>query len=313
MAQDNIEGREIKPLRVRWFRNSLKEIIINIELNEDLEPIIDKMIVKFPHLAQEIFKELDYKSIANCQKVSKIWFGFIDNQKFQCIRKMQEYKESMKYYNGQWNKVMKKTPVQNIKELFVAVELFFEVDPSRMRKQWSPLHIASEYGNLHLYMYIIEKIGNDNANDHTDASPYHLAAKNGHLAICSYIIETAEDKNPAAHDNGCTPLHHSAENGHWKICKLIVEKVENKSPTAFNGTPLRLAAKEGHFKACKILAANGADKKPLFDGKTPFQMALEERQLILCSILMSGSDQHVTFIWFLLCYGFKFLSPDGGP
>ena len=45
------------------------------QLHPPRQPTIDKMIVKFPHLAQEIFKELDYKSIANCQKVSKIWFG----------------------------------------------------------------------------------------------------------------------------------------------------------------------------------------------------------------------------------------------
>ena len=71
---------------------SLKEVIINIE-NDELEPMINKMMLRFPHLAQDTFKELDNKSMVNCRKVSKIWCHFIDNQRCQWIRKMQRTRQ----------------------------------------------------------------------------------------------------------------------------------------------------------------------------------------------------------------------------
>ena len=180
---------------------SLKEVIINIE-NDELEPMINKMMLRFPHLAQDTFKELDNKTMVNCRKVSKIWCNFIDNEKFQWVRKVQRYVFFKEMFNAQWNMVMKKTPVGNIKELSLAVQQFFKQDQSRSGEQWSPLQIAGAYGHLQLYRYIIEKIGNDNTDDDADGiTSFHLAAQNGHLAICSFIIENTEDKNPVCYSN----------------------------------------------------------------------------------------------------------------
>ena len=50
---------------------------------DNLEPMIDQMMLKFPHLAHDILKELDNISMANCRNISKQWCNFIDVQKFQ--------------------------------------------------------------------------------------------------------------------------------------------------------------------------------------------------------------------------------------
>ena len=82
MVQDIIEGQE-KRVRIMWrFRDSLKEEVINIEkLNGDLEPMMEKMMLKMPHLAHDIFKDLDNKSLANCRLLGNFWKQEIDNNK----------------------------------------------------------------------------------------------------------------------------------------------------------------------------------------------------------------------------------------
>ena len=80
---------------------------------DNLEPMIDQMMLKFPHLAHDILKELDNISMANCRNISKQWRNFIDDQKFQFIRKIQRYRGNMRKFKVQWNKVIAKTSVEN--------------------------------------------------------------------------------------------------------------------------------------------------------------------------------------------------------
>ena len=44
-------------------------------------PTIDTMLSRFPAVAEDIFKELDSKSMVKCRKVSVPWQTFIDNKK----------------------------------------------------------------------------------------------------------------------------------------------------------------------------------------------------------------------------------------
>ena len=122
-----MEGRKEFHEMTQFIEPS-KEVKISIEKsNDDLEPMIDKMMLKFSHLAQDIFKNLDNISIAKCRKISKNWRNFIDNQKFQLIRKIQNFEENTRTFNGQWNKVLfAKTSVENIRELHFAVQHFFK-------------------------------------------------------------------------------------------------------------------------------------------------------------------------------------------
>ena len=248
------------------------EVIINIE-NHDSEPMMDKIMLKFPNLAEDILKELENECVANFRKISKPWCKFIDNEKFVWIRKISMYRGNMQKFNKQWNKVIRRTSVENAKELSITVQQFFHSRQNK-QKQWSPLHIAAENGNFQFFRNIFEKTGNENPDDGTGITPFHFAAENGHLEICSLILGNVGDKNPAANNNGYTPLHFAARNGHLDVCKLIVESVEDKNPESFNGTPLHLAAQCGHFKICRLFVANGADKKQIFNGKTPFDMAV---------------------------------------
>ena len=73
--------------------------------------------------------------------------------------------------------------------------------------------MVSGQGNVELFRFIMEKIGEPNPATIIGNTPFHFAAENGHLEICSIIIENIENKNPAS-KNGLTPLHIAAQNGY---------------------------------------------------------------------------------------------------
>ena len=83
-----------------------KEVRIIIEMEEISQfDIIEEMISRFPKLAQDIFKDLDDKSLKNCLKVSREWSKFIPNEKFPWERCIQSIRRTYKLgFNEHWNR-----------------------------------------------------------------------------------------------------------------------------------------------------------------------------------------------------------------
>ena len=63
--------------------NDETPIYLELTRMANKEPFMDIAILRFPQLAEEIFKELDNKSLAKCVKVSTLWSIFISMQKFK--------------------------------------------------------------------------------------------------------------------------------------------------------------------------------------------------------------------------------------
>ena len=74
---------------------------------------MQEVFFRFHHLSETIFDSLDNKSLANCKKVSKSWYFYLDNQKFlqpriikANIKKVEEAVEIVKNIYGYfqpWN------------------------------------------------------------------------------------------------------------------------------------------------------------------------------------------------------------------
>ena len=47
---------------------------------------MEDLITIFPHIIQQIFEQLDNKSLANCREVAKSWQEYIDNKNLSWIR-----------------------------------------------------------------------------------------------------------------------------------------------------------------------------------------------------------------------------------
>ena len=77
-------------------RKLTENVVIN--MTNFITPTIDTILSRFPAIAEDIFKELDSKSMVKCRKVSVPWQNFIDNQKFIWLRRMQMYSENMEQF-----------------------------------------------------------------------------------------------------------------------------------------------------------------------------------------------------------------------
>lgn len=52
---------------------------------------MEEIIFRFPHLAEQIFEELDSHSLVKCKKTSRTWNEFIDSEKFYYYRIIKDY------------------------------------------------------------------------------------------------------------------------------------------------------------------------------------------------------------------------------
>ena len=274
-----------------------ENVVINMT-NLDT-PKIDTILSRFPAVAENIFKELDSKSMVKCRKVSVPWQNFIDNQKFIWIRRMQKRSGNMEQFYEQWKLVIRNTPTDHVKELSKSLEQLFDkilrnkIDfenvTSGRKSQWAPLHATASQGHLELSRYIIQKTGDKNPTGSFDITPLHFAAYNGHTEVCRHIVELVDDKNPF-NDKGHSPLTIAASNGHLEVYQLIAELLEDGNPSNYDGS-LHLASEAGHLEVCKYIMDNLLDKNPpavggINDGLTPYHIAADFGQLEVCKLFL---------------------------
>ena len=104
------------------FLLSLKMLTENKMVAADVikrpESIMDDALLRFPHLGESIFEQLDNESLAKSREVCNFWKIFINDQKLPWIRMIKRYikflirgKSSLKY---QASKLCKKWLVQFI-------------------------------------------------------------------------------------------------------------------------------------------------------------------------------------------------------
>ena len=243
---------------------------------------MELVILRFPHLAKNIFEQVDNRSKANCAESSKSWWEFLNEEGILQKSMIQAY---TKCSRGYLREILQTTSLET---LAFEVRNFFKLTHVRCEKHY--LMLAAEHGYLGVYKLIAEKCDNKNPNIYgfghpvlhealerfdnyvmiirnmvsnpetvAGLTPLHYAAKNGHLEVYRFILEHLTDKNPGDM-YGLTPLHFAAMRGQLEMCKLILEMVDNKNPRtphALYGkwTPLDWAEENGHFEVCRLITS----------------------------------------------------------
>ena len=151
---------------------------------------MEDMLLRFPHIAGNIFGELDDISMINSKEVSKSWRVFLDEEKVQWYRILQKYAELKVRFWDYWKMVIKNTPAGIIKTLAIGTHQFFEDNPEFVQKklQISPISIVAGSGCFNTYLYVSEKYKKMNLY----VWPLHHAARAGHLELCKLIIANTQ-------------------------------------------------------------------------------------------------------------------------
>ena len=284
---------------------------------------MEVLILRFPHLSENIFDQLNDENLAKCSEASKTWNNHVLKQKFFHCRKIKRRMEKNQVFGEFWKKVLSKANTEITLQLSLAVDEFFEEKDGFLHCKLhhglthsgliirhfglTPLHIAAGIGNFQIVEYILQKYeienltvkyskrncGNNLKNNNKNPrntwkeTPLHFAASKGHLKICKYIVDKVEDKNPKC-IKGRTPLHYAAIRGHLEVCLLIMAKIQDKNPyDVYKFTPLHYAAFHGHLPICKYILDNVGNKNPkTILGKTPLSLASERGHLQICKYIM---------------------------
>ena len=185
--------------------------------HQKMSNTIDIVILRFPHIAEDTFKELDNKSIAQCKIVSRTWRRFIEEQKFLSIRRIEDYVEKHgSEYTEDWAKIIEKSSKKQLKQ--IAFALGDISNPKKLgllgkevnKEYVCPLYIATRLGHLELFLLMTEKL------EVTNPMVKGVAECNIEIPLFG-TIEMSENIE-------ATPLHFAALFGHLEICKIIAKK-----------------------------------------------------------------------------------------
>ena len=103
---------------------------------------MDEVLIRFPHVGQRIFKNLDVQSITKCRIVSQIQKNFLRNDRLLWKRKIQKYCQNQVQYNKDWKLVTTKVTKDFLKELVYAIEELFARNQDYCKDQLS-LHVQT--------------------------------------------------------------------------------------------------------------------------------------------------------------------------
>ena len=219
-------------------------------------------ISRFPHLIDNILKEVDNESLSKCRKIDRSLCDHIDQQKFFWVRRIQMYPIAI--FRKEWNKTLKRTPVEIVERLVLVANDVFQYSIHRnLRMQFSPHQVAINVGNKFLYQYICCKTGKINpVISAKNVTTLHLATQVGDFEISRFIIDNIDNKNPRA-TSGVTPLHMAAKCGNLEVCKLIMATIDELIPGDNNGTtPLHEAAAQDYSEVCQFIIGKISRKNP---------------------------------------------------
>ena len=117
--------------------------------------VMRDFILRFPHLAENIFQQLDNESLAKSREVDKLWRKFIDERNYPWLR------------------------IVNI--------------PTILQDQDTYMHLAAKCGQTDMFEIILDEKDNKNAKNHEGETPFIVACSEGHANIALMLLKKSDE------------------------------------------------------------------------------------------------------------------------
>ena len=178
---------------------------------------MEQVILRFPHLAEKIFGDLNKRSLVKCKKVSLQWNHFLKNNKAYNWQVIKGYTQCS-------DELMKKLAknVEDAIQITTDLQDTFKKFPRGTRQSsrfleplsWriSPLHVAAENGYLKAYRLIME-----------NSTSLGCRTCESILEIIKGKILSDEDSFFEKNIQDWTPSQFDTANSHVKGCKRITD------------------------------------------------------------------------------------------
>ena len=86
---------------------------------------MEELFLRFSHLTENIFDQLDNKSLANCMLVNHVWHDYLSNQKLLQIRKITVTVTEFHKLGDSWERIFEKATTLAIMGLEDATRQFY--------------------------------------------------------------------------------------------------------------------------------------------------------------------------------------------
>ena len=289
-------------------------------------PSMEEILLRFPHLGEQIFQSLDFENLSNCAQVSKFWHDFINNEKIITSHLLIEFIQKCcgnpdactkaifgghTVYHGLPKGemliqifVLKLCDLSALIEMAKAAMKFFKEDPlSNVEfigckgygpKNYgvTPLHFAAISGQWDILTKMFDAGVDKNLRDYRGRTLLYFAVYFNHPDVCQLIISYEREKNPRDFNKGHTLLHWASKQGHFNLFRYIFEIIYDKNPQDYAGnTPLHCAAEKGHLSICKMILENVDNKNPKNKSDvTPLQLAVFKNHSNVVGLIQSALD-----------------------
>ena len=265
---------------------------------------MEELSNRFPALIPMILKNVDDQSLVKFKETSREMSKTIFNERFYWIRILKKYNRSFEEFLNAWKLVIEKTPVAMVQKVALDVQRFFKNgewhdDVPRIRRQWSPLHIAAETRDMDLLKHIVVKTEDVNYEPENCSNKYtalHLAAEKGSLTACIFIINWSLYKG-GKDKYGRTPIDTAAIHRKWEVCKYLLENSDDFPMGNFK-IPLWLAARCNQPEVYKLFFEHTKARNLPFnppdssDLETPLHQAADQGNLEICKLII-GETQDI--------------------
>ena len=161
---------------------------------------MEEVLLRFPHLGQNIFKSLTNEDLVQCREICQMWKDFIDVEKFFAIRRIRAFFMKLPI---SLEKALKQSTFEQVKEMASTIQKFQEMWNSEM----SPLHDAVAMQNYAIFWEIFDESKID-VSKGEKLTPLQMATGKGYMAICKLIRNNENNyyKNIFRFAKGKTPV-----------------------------------------------------------------------------------------------------------
>ena len=184
---------------------------------------MDIFSTRFLHIAENIFDQLDDKSLSNCREVAKQWQKCIDRKA------------------SSWIRIVKIPKIPKNGDTY--------------------LHVAAKTGQAEIFNLILENEDIKESNDNGTVTPFQLACERGHFIIIKMYIEKFDPTKMNFNKkdiNGLTGFLLACKNGHSKTVDMLILdstklKLNLNATDIYHKTAFHLACENDHFEIAELI------------------------------------------------------------
>ena len=194
---------------------------------------INEIMLRFPHMMEQLLQKLDNEGLAKSREVTKTWQKFIDRKMYPWLR------------------------IVNI--------------PTILSNGNTYLHLAAEHGQIDMFKVILDSESDKNVMNRNGSTSFHIACWSGRVNIAEMLIHKSDELKidlRRKNSNGNTALHLACIKGKSELAELIMKNsdkltIDVNEMNYLQKSAFSYACQFGHLEIVKMILDQSESLNPM--------------------------------------------------